>query len=325
MAEAADFGDIADVSHSTAFMTLDSLVDQKKIVDERSNTLKEKYKQLHDKVLQIYRNDNFLLKRAKIIRKELDTEKAKVEKCGEVAKEDDASIQKLKRELAIAENELSVAQERESMLQVESFELHKRKSALQNELDDAIAEEENRLRPAIEALTKSIGELKKEIETTSERFEKHRLEREDALKKERELREAMDAQDAEIYERKLELTRVDREPERAKKQADIVERASQTAHKELNVLLDKLRLLSNTIREHDARRKAMEEQRYELALTLETQLTAIEQREKMMDAIERNLESEKESNFKLVQSGATLESTLRGLAAELARQKEALA
>lgn len=324
-AASGDFGDIADVSHSTAFMTLDALVDQKKIVDERSRTLKEKYKQLHDKVLQIYRNDNFLLKRAKIIRKELDNEKGKVEKCGEIAKEDDATIQKLKRELAIAENELSVAQERESMLQVESFELHKRKASLQNEVDDAVAEEENRMRPAIEALTKSIQELKKEIETTSERFDKLKLEREDALKKERELKEQMDAQDAEIYDRKLELTRVDREPERAKKQADIVEKASQTAHKELSTVMDKLRILNNTIRDHETRRKAMEEQRYELALTLETQLTAIEQREKMMDAIERNLESEKESNFKLVQNGAGLEATLKAHILDLTRHKEALA
>eukprot|EP01001_Neometanema_parovale_P004645 NODE_166_length_3074_cov_85.501864_g153_i0.p1 GENE.NODE_166_length_3074_cov_85.501864_g153_i0~~NODE_166_length_3074_cov_85.501864_g153_i0.p1 ORF type:complete len:935 (+),score=319.38 NODE_166_length_3074_cov_85.501864_g153_i0:91-2895(+) len=319
-----EFGDVADVSHSSAFLTLESLVEQKKLVDERSIFYKEKYKQLHDRVLQIYQNDNFLLKRAKIIRKELDNEKAKVDKCGEVAKDDDATIQKLKRELAIAENDLSVAQEKESMLQVESFELHKRKTTLQNEVDDAIAEEEARMRPAIEEMNKNIQELKDEIELTSDKFDKLKVDREEALKKDKDLRETMDAQDVEIYDRKLELTKLDREPDRAKKQADIVEKATQTAHKELNTLIDKLKLLNNTIKEHEEKRKNMEEQRYELALTYETQRTAIEQREKMMDAIERNLESEKDSNFKLVQTSSSLEANLKNISLSLSKEKDAL-
>ena len=289
----ADYGDVADVTHSTAFLTLDALVEQRKVVEERANYLKEKYKQLHDRVLTIYQNDNFLLKRAKAIRKELDVEKAKVEKCGEVAKEDDATIQKLKRELAVAENELSVAQEKESMLQVETIELERKKSSLQNEVDEAIAEEESRMRPHIDAITKAISELKDEIERTADNFAKYKQEREEAIKRDRETREKMDEGDNEIYQLKLDLTKLDREPDRAKKQADIVEKATQTAHKELSTLMDKLRLLNNTIKDHEERRKNMEEQRYELALTLETQRLAIEQREKMMDAIERNLESEK--------------------------------
>jgi len=315
---------VADVTHSTAYLTLNSLVEQRKLVEERSAYLKEKYKQLHDRVLTIYQNDNFLLKRAKVIRKELDVEKAKVEKCGEVAKDDDATIQKLKRELAIAENELSVAQEKESMLQVETIELERKKTSLQNEVDDAMAEEENRMRPHIDAVTKAISDLKEEIESTADKFDMYKEERQGAIKRDQELRELMDKADMEIYERKVELAKLDREPDRAKKQADIVEKATSTANKELSTLMDKLKLLNNTIKDHEERRKNMEEQRYELALTLETQRTAIEQREKMMDAIERNLESEKDSNFKLVQTSTGLEANLKNLSVALNKERDNL-
>eukprot|EP01012_Entosiphon_sulcatum_P040232 TRINITY_DN53874_c0_g1_i1.p1 TRINITY_DN53874_c0_g1~~TRINITY_DN53874_c0_g1_i1.p1 ORF type:complete len:965 (+),score=292.98 TRINITY_DN53874_c0_g1_i1:89-2896(+) len=324
MAQEPDFGDVADVTHSTAFLTLDGLVDHKKIVEERAFYLKEKYKQLHDRVLTIYNNDNFLLKRAKLIRKDLDNEKARVEKCGEVAKDDDATIQKLKRELALAENELSVAQEKESMLQVETIELERKKTALQNEVDDALAEEESRMRPTIDAITNGVKDLKGEIEATARKFDQYKVEREETIKREQQLKELMDAQDVQIYERKLLLTKLDREPDRARKQADIVEKATATAQKELNTLMDKLNLLNQTIKDHEERRKNMEEQRYELALTLETQRTAIEQREKMMDTIARNLESEKEANFKLVQSSTSLEASLKNMAMDSGKAKEQL-
>ena len=45
--------------HATPF----AAPEQRKLVEERSAYLKEKYKQLHDRVLTIYQNDNFLLKR----------------------------------------------------------------------------------------------------------------------------------------------------------------------------------------------------------------------------------------------------------------------
>eukprot|EP00668_Euglena_longa_P040853 GGOE01053773.1.p1 GENE.GGOE01053773.1~~GGOE01053773.1.p1 ORF type:complete len:936 (-),score=463.19 GGOE01053773.1:231-3038(-) len=323
MAE-AETADVGDVTHSAAFLALDGLLVQRKIPEAQAQALKEKYKQLHDRVLALHRNDAVLLKKAKAIRKDLDAEKSRVDYCGDVAKDNDATIQQLKRELALVEGELAVAQEKESMLQVETIELERKKTSLQNEVDDAITEEENRMRPHIESLTKTITELKEEIEQTADKFEKYKVEREEAIRRDRDLRESMEQADSEVYERKLQLTKIDREPTRARKQADIVEKAMQTALRELASLNDKLKALAATTADHGERRKTMEEQRYELALTLETQRTAIEQREKMMDAIERNLESERDSNFRLVQTSASLEASLKMLAISLSKETEAL-
>ena len=52
-------------------------------------------------------------------------------------------------------------------------------------------------------------------------------------------------------------------------------------------------------------------------MSLETQLGAVEQREKMMMAIAHNLEKEKESNFALVQTSNTLEADLQNLISNL--------
>ena len=60
-----EMGDVSDVTHSTAFLSIDALLEEGKLVEERAAHLKGKFKELHDRVLQIYNHDNFLLKRAR--------------------------------------------------------------------------------------------------------------------------------------------------------------------------------------------------------------------------------------------------------------------
>eukprot|EP01065_Artemidia_motanka_P029968 TRINITY_DN36010_c0_g1_i1.p1 TRINITY_DN36010_c0_g1~~TRINITY_DN36010_c0_g1_i1.p1 ORF type:complete len:1004 (+),score=468.73 TRINITY_DN36010_c0_g1_i1:53-3013(+) len=324
-ADAADpLADVADVTNSTAFLSLDALLEEGKIDEKRAQNLREQYKILHDRILHIYNNDAYLLKRGRQLKKQLELEKQKVDKCGEVAKEHDAIIQKNKRELAHAETDLAVAQERESMFQVETIELERKKLTLQEEVDTTIAEEENRMKPQMEQLMKAIGVLRDEIEVTSEQFEKHKKHREDAIRKDRQTRKDMDANLQTIHEKRLELMKLDKEPDRARKQADIVAKAYQTAQKENQSLVDKLQGQSVQMHELEEARKQKEDQRYDLAVMLETQRTAIEQRDKLMENIEAHLEAAKQEGAQHHTMQMELDSQLRARQSSLSSLKDTM-
>eukprot|EP01062_Namystynia_karyoxenos_P003561 TRINITY_DN1128_c0_g1_i1.p1 TRINITY_DN1128_c0_g1~~TRINITY_DN1128_c0_g1_i1.p1 ORF type:complete len:990 (+),score=533.18 TRINITY_DN1128_c0_g1_i1:102-3071(+) len=316
--------DVADVSNSTAFLSLDTLVEEGKIDDRRNQDLREKYKALHDRILQIYNNDAYLLKKGRQLKKQLEVEKQKVEKCAEVAKEDDATIQKYKRELAHAETDLAVAQERESMFQVETIELERKKLTLQEEVDTTIHEEENRMKPQMEQLMKAIQLLREEIEQTSDQFERHKKQREQAILRDHDTKKRMDEMQQEIYEKRLELTKLDKEPDRARKQADIVAKAYQTAQKENQSLVDKLQAQSIQMTDLEESRKQKEDQRYDLAVMLETQRTAIEQRDKLMDNIEAHLEAARQEGAGQHTTQMELEHTLRSRQHTLSNVKDTL-
>lgn len=163
------FDEASDVTHSTAYNVLNNLVEEGMILGERSDYLKQKFKDLHSRVLTIYKRDNLLLKRARQLRADLDRERDHVHQRGDVAKKDDEEIQKLKRTLIGLEKDLNDAQERESILQVETLEYDRRKQNMILEREDAYAAEAARLRPKMESARAEIADMGAAIKQLLER------------------------------------------------------------------------------------------------------------------------------------------------------------
>lgn len=321
---AADAGDVADVTNSTAFLSIDALLEEGKLVEDRAVLLKARYKELHDRVLQIYANDNFLLKRARQCRKDLDAEKAKVEKCGEVALQDNSTIQSLKKDLAAAEHELSIAQEKESMLQVEALELDRKRQTLTHDVEESIAQEERKLKPLIEAHHREIKQLGDDIEATAARFEKLKEEREKLLATEANIKEEMERQNALMYETKMEYARIEREPERARKQADIVVRAAQTAAKEKHNLSEKLKSHAKHKKELEDKKQALSQQQDDLFKSVESNKGQIAQRTKLLDSITTNLEIDNVQGTKYQKRAQELEDLLKAAAIAMNAERDNL-
>lgn len=319
-----ELGDVSDVTHSTAFLSIDALLEEGKVVEERAVHLKSKFKELHDRVLQIYNHDNFLLKRARQARKDLELEKAKVDRCGQVARQDDDAIQQLKKELAAAEHELSVAQEKESMLQVEALELDRKKQNLTHEVEDAIAAEEARLKPQIEALHKSIKDIGEEIEATTKEFDIQRAKREGLLKTERQLREDTERTDVVISEAKSEFARVEKEPDRARKQAEIVLKAHLTAQKELGSLDDKVAAMTDMISKYELQKKDKNNEQADAVAALQVKRSEIAEKVKTLTTITASLESEIETRNTYQQRGQELESLIKAAAVAFNQERDLL-
>lgn len=319
-----EMGDVSDVTHSTAFLSIDALLEEGKIVEERAAHLKSKFKELHDRVLQIYNHDNFLLKRARQARKDLELEKAKVDRCGQVARQDDDAIQQLKRELAAAEHELSVAQEKESMLQVEALELDRKKQNLTHEVEDAIAAEEARLKPQIEALNKSIKEIGEEIEVTSKEFDALRGKREGLLGNEKQLRDDAEHTDVVISEAKSEFARVEKEPDRARKQAEIVLKAYLTAQKELGSLDDKVGAQVDMINKLEHKKKETSEEQADAVAALQVKRGEIAEKLKTLGTISASLEGEIETRTSYQQRVQELEGLIKAAAVSFNQERDLL-
>jgi chromosome segregation ATPase len=267
---AVEAGDVADVSNSTAFTVLEDLSADGSIKKDYAEELKRRYRDLHNRVLQIYSNDNFLLRRARQCKRDLESEKSKVERCGEVAKHDDESINRLKKELGAAEHELSGAQEKESMLQVEALELDRKKQTLAHDVEESIEQEEAKLKPLLKAHSDDIKELGRRMDEVADEFEQLKERREKLLETETKIKQDIERQNAVMYETKMDYARVEREPDRARKQADHIAHAAANSEKEFNNHRERVEAGRKLIADLTARKRVLSSQLEEMQANVKT-------------------------------------------------------
>ncbi|KPA82313.1 hypothetical protein ABB37_03409 [Leptomonas pyrrhocoris] len=236
----SSFDDAADVTHSTAFAVLNALVDEGQISDERAEYLKQKFTELHSRVLAIYKRDNALLKRARQLRSRLEAERQNVLSCGDSAKKDDEIIQSLKRTLMEQERDLTAALERESVLQVEVLEYDRRKQHLILDREDAVAAEEARLRPKMEALQSEIADMSNHIKEVAGEQEQADAELARLTQEEAQHRSVIANFDTTLAQARQQLQNVQKDPERAQRQLDLVLGSLSGAERELGSTEEKI-------------------------------------------------------------------------------------
>ena len=84
------------------------------------------------------------------------------------------------------------------------------------------------------------------------------------------------------------------EPDKQRKQADVVGAAAAGLEAEANKLADQLNMLDNEISSQSKKRKEVEEERMQLTVAVERHRSAIENRERHVDEIKKNLELSRE-------------------------------
>lgn len=322
LTDRVEAGDVTDVSNSTAFMELDRLLEERKIVEERAELLKAKYKELHERVLTIYSNDNFLLKRARASKKELEKEKERVEKCGEVASQDDSAIVALKKELADVELDLSSAQEKESMLNVEALELERKKQTLEHDVRESIAQENAKLRPLIDQNEREIEGLSHECKKVEADISER--ERELAALKDKESRTRQDvgAVIEEIQRAKIEYARIEKEPDRARTQTESVLRNLIGGKKEVQTVSDRQKSLTQQQQELKERKADLEATKAKFQRTFDTNHIAIERVSKMLSQLMKGHQDANEKLQSQLQRLGKIEQHINEAVDGLARQRE---
>ena len=149
---AMESADVSDISNSPAYQSLDELVASGKLTQPQAQLYRSKYAKLHEVVLKTYENEKNLLKKAKLLNQDLTAEKGKLEKTAAQAQEDSEAIAGLRAEMAKGENELSLREERELLLQQELHDLQGVRNELQGEVTSTKKKQMAELQPRIDEI-----------------------------------------------------------------------------------------------------------------------------------------------------------------------------
>lgn len=289
------FDDASDVTHSTAFVILNTLVDEGHIVEERAEYLKQKFTDLHNRVLAIYKRDNLLLKRARKLRSQLDAERRRVQERGEQARKDDDEILLLKREVVELEKEWTSAQERESVLQVEALEMDRRKQNLILEREDALAAEEARIRPKIECTQQEIYEMGEKVKEMVKSYEDLQVKKVDLAKEEEALKTELGGFATVFAQAKQQYANIEQEPQRAEKQLSLVKRSLAAAMHEAEGLEGKLKWQQETIAQLERTRTSMAQDLAHAKVNRQKVKSDIDSKRKTLQTLTASLEVEVET------------------------------
>ncbi|GET92310.1 hypothetical protein, conserved [Leishmania tarentolae] len=310
----------SDVTHSTAYVVLNALVDEGQISEERADYLKRKFKELHSRVLAIYKRDNTLLKHARQLRSQLEVERQRIYTFGDAAKKDDEVIQALKRNLMEQERDLAAALERDSVLQVEILEYDRRKQHLILEREDAIAAEEARIRPKMESMQTEITEMGAHIKQLAADLEKCQAEKDELAKEEAQMKEEITNFTTTLSQAKQQLQNAQNEPERANKRLELVERSLAGAQRELSSTEEKVAAQAERIQSMELQRNSRAEDYEAVKKRVQTLRAEMDTKRKTLATMNTSLEVELETRQATQERVAELEQLI--LTTKIALQQE---
>ncbi|XQJ30557.1 hypothetical protein NXY56_006654 [Leishmania guyanensis] len=312
--------DVTDVTHSTAYLALNALLDEGQVSEERADYLKQKFKDLHSRVLAIYRRDNALLKRARQLRSRLEVERQRIYTFGDVAKKDDEVIQALKRSLMEHERDLAAALERYSVLQVEVLEYDRRKQHLILERQDAIAAEEARLRPQMESMQTEITEMGAHIKELAAEVDRCQAEKDALTKDEAQKKEEIANFAATLAQAKQQLQNVQNDPERAKKQLELVQERLAGAQRDLTSTEEKISAQAERIQALELQRNSRAEDYEAVKKCVQTLRAEMDVKRKALATMNTSLEVDLETRQSTQERVAELDHLI--LTTKIALQQE---
>jgi len=275
-------------------------------------------------VLKTYDNEKRLLQKAKQLNQDLSGEKAKLDKAREKAQEDNETISSLRAEVSKGESELAMREERDLLLQHEAHDLQQVRSDLETEVTANLKRQAAELQPQIDALEAGVEEAKAELarhKATLQKLNKERsevAERAQVLRTQKTDNETMRAQLA------AQLTKVRGEPDKMKKQADVVMAAAQGLESEAGRLADSLQMLDNELNNQAKKRKEIEDERMALIFAVERHKAQIEQKERVADEIRKNVELSREEASHALAERVRLEMEQKAVALEAKREQDTL-
>jgi len=313
-----------DVSDSVAFKVLDELLAAGEIDEGKAEAARKQYMELHRAFLKTMSSDQSLLRKAKQLDATLREEKAKLESSAGRSTEDSSTVELLREDAEQAEAEAALCRDREQMLQLEVNELQRTRNDYRRQLEEAENEYKAQLEPQIRALKEEIGGLEEEANKEKARADKVREEVEGLRSKAEACGEEIDKLHNAKASEEANLQKVSAMPEKFRKQSDVVLNALKGLRVQESRLLDK-------IREHEIQNNMLSQKLKELndehsrtAGTLEKAKLAMEQKERAVGEIHKELEREGLEADMHNAEAAKLDIELRGLITEQKHEHDSL-
>ncbi|CAG9313059.1 CCDC146 [Blepharisma stoltei] len=226
--------EVKDIRNSVAYSIITDLEREGKLHSQRAEALKEKFKRLHEVVVQSFENEKILLNKARDLRQDLTKQLHKLESVSQQQSETSLSLERINKTLEDTQAELDQAEQRVQVLEWEISQIEQDRNEALNYLSQREEEQEAKLRPEIGRLQKLIEDMRNDTKESEDRIIK-----EEAIKK--ELQEAITSlsKETEKLQDELEmvtlsLNKAKTEPLRFAKNADILDKAIHVMEGDLN-------------------------------------------------------------------------------------------
>ncbi|EQC34738.1 hypothetical protein SDRG_07551 [Saprolegnia diclina VS20] len=307
-------------SNSAALHLLDQYVEDGMLTPMQAATYKDKYTKLSSYVLETYKREKELLKKAKQLNGELLSEKIRLEKQSIRKSEELAMNSNLEKEKEKASKELADCVDRETILTYEITELQREHAELLTRKEDMLAENARQVEPEVRKMTDEIARLGDEAAHISADIHKEERRKNDLVARCESLRVANDALDAANNAEKKVLAKLRGDPERISKQADVVAKAVENLEHEIKRIQDRLSVVNTQCTTQDEKRKEADEVQKELNHKLDVHRDTIDQRQRDVDHVSLLLTDERQTHATRLGDRARLDLALRS--AEMTSRRE---
>jgi len=303
--------ELMDVGNSSAFMIIDDMLKSGGISGEDAISLKRNYEEIHDNILKMYEEEKQALRKAKNINQDLLGEKIKLEKMTIKRHEESHLMISLEKERDEGFVELSTLREQTSTFQYELIELERQHSDVLRSMEVSRKTNADMVEPEFQAARDSIKVAEDAIHEQSRLTDVNSKEKERLLEKKQQLGLEIQEKKELLGQKKQLLNKVKADPERIKKQSDVVEIATQNLSDELIKLKDQLSKCDAKIEDQAKTKGEVTEMGRDLTRKLELHRSTIEQRERDVDSVRKSLELEQSQNQDLLVQRVQVELAMK--------------
>ncbi|OQR92543.1 MBO2, coiled coil flagellar protein [Achlya hypogyna] len=307
-------------SNSAALHLLDQYVEDGILTAAMAATYKDKYTKLSSFVLETYKREKELLKKAKQLNGELLSEKIRLEKQSIRKSEEMAMNTNLEKEKEKASKELADCVDRETILTYEITELQREHAELLARKEEMLAENARQVEPEVRKITDEIARLGDDVARTETDIHKEERRKQELLVRCEALRVANDALDASHNAEKKVLGKLRGDPERISKQADVVAKAVENLEHEIKRIHERLQVVNAQAATQDEKRQEADTVQKELNHKLDVHRDTIDQRQRDVDHVSLLLTDERQTHAVRLGEKARLDMDLRS--AEQAVRRE---
>lgn len=322
---------------------LQDLVEAGELDAAAAEAAKDKYRKLHDALVDTLENDTRLMAKAKQLNLQLVEEKSRADaaaaaaaataevegsallpKLSNAGADENTAVDMLREDAEQAEAEATLCLDRERMLAMEVSELQRQRDEFRKQLEDAEAEHAEAMAPQIRQIRAEISVLQEELQTEGARFAELTRQKDEALA-------ALDAIAADMQagadvrvQNQDDLFKVAGVPDKIRRQSDVVANALKGLKVQESRLAARIKELEASNVATHQQVKSKTEEHANTAATLERAKIAMEQKERSVDDIRKDLEREGLTGDQHLADQARLELEQRALAQDAKRESDHL-
>ncbi|KAJ1510437.1 hypothetical protein HMI54_001596 [Coelomomyces lativittatus] len=321
--------DDADILHSglfnieasAAFKFLDQLKAKEAIPEQRIEYLTNKHYTLYQYILTAFEYEKAMLKKTKALQADVTRQKLEMDKSGTKVYDDNAIIGELRRELLRVQNEVSLAQARDSKFMKELDECLLQKETLIEDIEEIRKHKTHMLEPQILSATKEI-----KLEIMQKRHQLETLEN-DLEEKDAAYEHATKEREKLITEREgleKQLVGINEMPSKLLAQSEILRDGINSLVIENVKQVQFSAHLDKDLEKLAKRRKDLEDEKLYLINQLDRHREAMTDREKKIEEITTSLQTSKLDYEKYQGLKSEMQVKLKDMGAEIKSLHEAV-